>query len=319
MLVSIIIPIYNVSQYLRDCLDSCRNQTYRNIEVICVDDGSTDSSGYIADEYERIDSRFKVVHKQNGGLPSARRAGLEVASGNYIFHLDGDDNIPEYAIESLMKTACENGNPDIVVGDYWLIQTGLEPKYVVSRLNCSISGREFVDFILTQGVFNIWGKMYSRSLYYQNDIRIPLEISMGEDLVAVTQLAYYSSKVAVCHKAVYNYYVRPTSMSLAEKHMVGQLTDRAIYAVLFIARFLMKSDYNCSRLLQNYVRRFVYEYLRSPYGINMRKNELKELCDLYRNDAKISRVKTFSDAVVFIACHNLHIAKSIAYLRNRFH
>ena len=95
-LISIIVPVYNVDAYIRDCLNSIARQTYKNIEVIMVDDGSTDASGQICDRYCELDERFHVIHKKNGGVSSARNSGLEAARGEYIGFVDPDDWIDEY-------------------------------------------------------------------------------------------------------------------------------------------------------------------------------------------------------------------------------
>lgn len=114
--VSVVIPVYNVEKYLRECVDSVLRQTYSSYEIILVDDGSTDSSGSICDEYAAKDSRISVVHKANGGLSSARNAGLEKAEGKYVYFLDSDDYIIEDAIKALTEKA-ENDNSDIVFFD----------------------------------------------------------------------------------------------------------------------------------------------------------------------------------------------------------
>ena len=100
-LISIIIPVYNVEKYLKECLNSVINQTYTNLEIILVDDGSTDSSGQMCDEFAKKDNRIKVIHKQNGGLSSARNAGLDVMSGEYLAFVDSDDMVDEAYIATL--------------------------------------------------------------------------------------------------------------------------------------------------------------------------------------------------------------------------
>ena len=107
-LISVIIPIYNVEQYLKECLESVINQTYRNLEIILVDDGSKDKSGKICDEYKNKDERIKVVHKENGGLSDARNAGMKIATGKYIQFIDSDDFIDKDMIETLYNLIIEN-------------------------------------------------------------------------------------------------------------------------------------------------------------------------------------------------------------------
>lgn len=114
--VSVVIPVYNVEKYLRECVDSVLKQTYSSYEIILVDDGSTDSSGSICDSYLIKDSRIRVLHKANGGLSSARNAGLEIAVGKYVYFLDSDDYITAQTLEKLVETA-EKENSDIVFFD----------------------------------------------------------------------------------------------------------------------------------------------------------------------------------------------------------
>ena len=314
MRVSVIIPIYNISSYLCSCLDSCINQIYQNLEIICIDDGSTDNSGMIADAYASKDSRIRVVHKPNGGLPSARKAGIELAQGDYIFHLDGDDDIPVDAIYNLVKIA-EVNDADIVLGDYFAYAVDGKKRYVSSRLSQPISGYDYLQYIFIQGLFNIWGKLIRRSLYFDNQIQIPPSISMGEDLIAITQLAYYSKTVAICKSATYNYYVRPSSMSITTKRVVGELTDRSIYAVDFVVRFLVhRADADTLYLLSNFVKHFVYEYMRSPYSVSLRRYELNKLCGFIKN-YKSSKY-SFRELVCCISYSSLGLAKTVARLRN---
>ena len=118
LLVSIIVPIYNVDEYLRQCIESLVNQTYKNIEIILVDDGSTDNSGRICDEYLNTDKRIHVIHKENGGSSSARRAGISSASGEYIMLVDGDDWIDQCTVEQCVRSLDKNRTVELVMFTY---------------------------------------------------------------------------------------------------------------------------------------------------------------------------------------------------------
>ena len=106
-LISIIVPVYNVELYLNECINSIRNQTYKNLEIILIDDGSTDNSGKICDEYAKIDSRIVVIHKENKGVTSARKVGVEIANGKYIGFVDSDDYIDKEMYKNMLKKILE--------------------------------------------------------------------------------------------------------------------------------------------------------------------------------------------------------------------
>lgn len=116
--ISIIVPIYNVEKYVRQCIESIINQTYKNLQIILVDDGSTDTSGLICDEYASIDDRIEVIHKKNGGLVTARKIGLQKAKGEYIGFVDGDDYIDDNMYESLLGYILKK-DVDMVHTGYW--------------------------------------------------------------------------------------------------------------------------------------------------------------------------------------------------------
>ena len=129
--VSIVIPVYNVKQYLDECVNSAINQTYQNIEILLVDDGSTDGSGELCDAYQEKDARIKVFHKENGGLSDARNYGMDRAEGTYIYFLDSDDLIEPYAMEILLQTAVKN-DAEVVLFDARVIDENSVPQMDVS-------------------------------------------------------------------------------------------------------------------------------------------------------------------------------------------
>ena len=139
--VSVIVPVYNVEQYIRKCIESILNQTYNKMEIILVDDGSTDNSGIICDEYSKRDKRIKVIHKINGGLSDARNAGLDICTGDYIVFVDSDDYIKNNMIEMLHKDILEK-RADISVCSYFFDNDGNIKRKNISTEKFVTAGQE---------------------------------------------------------------------------------------------------------------------------------------------------------------------------------
>jgi len=149
--VSIVIPIYNVENYVRKSIESVIYQTESDIEIILVDDGSTDSSGKICDEYASQDSRIRVIHKKNGGLSSARNAGVKIATSEYVMFLDGDDYLKNSAVERLYHTALEYPS-DFVQFLYQEVEYGQNPieqsiRWFIKRIHRKICLKIYIDLV----------------------------------------------------------------------------------------------------------------------------------------------------------------------------
>ena len=207
-MISIIVPIYNVEVYIRECIDSILAQTYPDFELILVDDGSPDSCGRICDDYAKGDNRIKVVHKVNGGLTSARNAGLEVAKGEWIMHVDGDDWIESDMIESLIEAAQATG-ADLVVGDF----TKYGPCAGYYKLpTWSSDKRDSMSNYIAYMMTTIWGSIAKRSLYADHSLKSPEGISYCEDFHLIVRLCHFAKKVVNVHRPFYHYRYRPTSI-----------------------------------------------------------------------------------------------------------
>lgn len=189
-LVSIIVPIYNVEKYLDRCIQSVLNQSYENLEIILVDDGSPDRSSEICDEYRKSDQRIIVVHKENGGLSDARNAGLILAKGKYIIFLDSDDYIEHTMVEDAV-TVLEKNNSDIVIWGYYADFVDEDENLISSKtINPSISGNylksDFYEVTITNEIIGIlgyaWNKMYKKSLLLNNDFKFTKGLSLIEDI-----------------------------------------------------------------------------------------------------------------------------------------
>ncbi|MGL4992927.1 MAG: glycosyltransferase family 2 protein [Bacteroidales bacterium] len=218
MKVSIVIPIYNVENYIVKCLESCINQTYRDIEVICVNDGSPDNSGEIIEEYVKKDSRLLHLKKNNEGLCFARKSGVEIATGEYIFHLDGDDYLPPTAIDDLLSFALKD-NLDIVKGNLDFVKEDSSLLSVFSfKSEGFLSMEEFISQMFLCKFWTLAGSLIKRSLYV-NSIISYKEIVSGEDLISLLQLASYSSRLGFIDRNVY-YYVKHDSSIMATRRVL---------------------------------------------------------------------------------------------------
>lgn len=204
-LISIIVPVYNVEKYIEKCVNSIINQTYKNIEIILVDDGSKDRSGEICDELKLKDNRIKIIHKQNGGLSDARNAGMKIANGNYIGFVDSDDYIKEDMFETLYEL-CKKYNSDISIVSYYEIYhdkiIGVRDSKKLYELNKIDAMKEILIDRAIQSY--AWNKLFKRELFEQ--IEFPTNKNF-EDIATTLLLFERADKVVLLEDPKY-YYVR---------------------------------------------------------------------------------------------------------------
>lgn len=213
ILISVIVPVYNAEKYLVRCVDSILNQTYRNLEVILVDDGATDSSGSICDEYVARDARVRVVHKGNGGLSSARNAGIDIASGAYLEFVDSDDWLEPDAVESMLQEALTH-QVELVLGGRWDVSaaTGEKKKGLCPQSREIISGEEMVRRIFRweNCDSSACDKLFHKRLF--REIRFP-HGKVVEDVPVMYKIVLDAGRIALLNKPIYNYYHRSGSIS----------------------------------------------------------------------------------------------------------
>ena len=235
MLFSVIVPIYNIEKYIRRCIDSVIGQTFTDFELILVDDGSPDKCPEICDEYAKADPRIKVIHKTNGGLVSARQAGIKIAAGEYIFNLDGDDAVTPDALEqasqiisathadmvSFSYMPCTNGVTGDIIHD--LADEGLYGK---KELKTQIFPRLLSDRNMQHVFYFLWGKAIRRELVMPHQLNVNPAISLGEDLSCVVPCYLECQSVYMSKKAVYLYTIRNDSISTDFKtRQITQIAD----------------------------------------------------------------------------------------------
>ncbi len=210
-LVSIIIPIYNVEDYLERCLNSVVNQTYKNLEIILVNDGSTDRCKKICDDYQKKDDRIKVIHKENGGLSDARNAGIEIAKGEYISFIDSDDYVSNDYIEYMYNMIKNTSSKLAICGvkEVWAHTTIVEEAHTKSE---SLTAKQTLrNLLLDQGIeICAYAKLYHRDLF--KEIRFP-KGKVYEDSAVMYKLIMLADKIVYGDKKCYYYIARNGSIS----------------------------------------------------------------------------------------------------------
>lgn len=208
-LVSFIVPIYNVRLYVRRCVESIMNQDYPNIEIILIDDGSQDGSEEIIDELAKADCRIRVVHKQNGGVSSARNEGLKLAQGEYVLFIDGDDYIePDYAAY-MMGLAIKRSSDVVVVKNHFDYKHSNQVKQ--DHLEQVDAVRVMTDIYLGKIFMAVWNKAYRLKFLIENNITFNPEIWYGEGMLFNMVCLQHTKKVTLGEKRVYHYVYNPES------------------------------------------------------------------------------------------------------------
>lgn len=229
-LISIIIPVYKVEKYLEKCIQSVINQTYENLQIILVDDGSPDNCGKICDEYAKKDHRIEVIHKSNGGLSDARNKGLEIAKGEYIGFVDSDDYI-EADIYEVLYNLLKQYNADVSICNFYTVSQG---KIAIKNVDSGI--KEYTRIEILKEILldnNIqsyaWNKLYKKELF--NEIKYPVG-KKYEDIGTTFYLLEKCNKVVVTGKPEYYYINRQDSI-------VNNVTETTItdYIELIMQRY----------------------------------------------------------------------------------
>jgi glycosyltransferase involved in cell wall biosynthesis len=238
--VSIIIPIYNAENYLRRCLDTVVNQTFKNLEIILINDGSTDSSLKIMNEYKENYNNIEIINQQNAGQGEARNKGISIAKGNYITFADADDWLSENYVEALYN-AIEKNNADISVCNMIMVmsRTFKEIKSIKFPKN-ELNGDEAVRNLLEDKELKSypWAKLYKKSIFIENNITFPARM-FYEDLAIIFQAFYYSSKISLVNEYCYYYFQSEESSTRAPNPKT--IYDR-IKALDMVQKFLVDNN-----------------------------------------------------------------------------
>lgn len=233
-LISVVVPIYNVEKYLKTCIDSILCQSYKKLEIILCNDGSTDSCPQICDEYAKIDSRIKVIHKKNGGLSDARNAGIEVAKGKYIIFIDSDDFINRDMIFYLYSSLIENRADMACCQRQEVDEMGhaLQNNHIYKSFIIDDNRKCMKEFLKNPQMDTVaWGKIYRTSMF--KDVRYPVG-KYHEDVFTTYKIVAQCERIFVGEKKYYCYRIRTASImtsSFSKKHMdsIKGNEERAIF------------------------------------------------------------------------------------------
>lgn len=241
-IISVIVPVYNIERYVGQCIESIINQTYKNLDIILVDDGSTDRSGALCDLYAKKDARIRVIHKANGGLVSARKAGIKIAKGYYVGNVDGDDYLHDNFFKSLYDSI-EYNKADLVVAGFSRVLFDSVQKlysnigdgvYTGENLNGLksrfISDGEFYRNGITT---YLWNKLFIREKLLNYQLEIDDSISIGEDAAVVYPYIADCNKIVVINNTDYHYRQREDSMLKTTKPFIGEVAGlKLLYGYL---------------------------------------------------------------------------------------
>lgn len=262
-LVSIIIPVYNVELYLDKCLNSIVDQTYKNLEIILVDDGSKDLSGELCDAWAQRDSRIRVIHKKNGGLVSARKCGIVAAHGEYACVVDSDDWAEGNMVEELYCIA-ERENVDIVTSLYYGASlTDSENDFKVGRYDCVKDGHTFYSkmiYIDNKNLTHIlpgsmWGKLYKRKLLEKCQLMVDERITYGEDGACVWNCFLQAKSIYISDKLLYHYERRNNSISTSREKYYWEKIN---YLYVYVRELFEKHRY--ADILINQLDEYIIKY-----------------------------------------------------------
>ncbi len=317
--ISVIVPIYNVEPYLEKCIDSILNQTYQNLEIILVDDGSPDKCPAICDEYAKKDARIKVIHKENGGLSSARNAGLDVATGEYIAFVDSDDYLHEKTYEKLLCRLLAD-NADMALCDIYFVN---EKDEELNINTISLKDSVWREHIFWQELYGVnytacvvaWNKLYKAEIFQK--LRYPIG-KIHEDEFVIHQIVNNCARISVLNEKLYYYLQRGDSIvgqsyTLQRMDVVEGLLARALY-------FYHKGEQRLSELcLKRIVGCFLVAYKRLDFKLKNNQKRFKELRKQFRKCYKIIKKRSNSKNFIineWIFCVSIRLYLLTRRLKN---
>lgn len=311
-LISVIIPVYNVEKYLEKCVKSVINQTYKNLEIILVDDGAKDNSGAMCDELAKLDDRIIVIHKQNGGLSDARNHGLNIAKGEYIGFVDSDDYIAEDMFETLYNTIVENEADISIVSFYEMYNNKLIGGRDSGNLEIFNKLEAMKELLIDTKIQSYaWNKLFKRELF--SDLKFPTGKNF-EDIATTLLLFEKCERVALLEKPKYYYLRRDDSI-------VGVRNSKTYtdYLEVILDKYLyLKDKYPEIELYNayNYIINMIWVYtIIVTFGLDDVYKEFEKRYELFEElvkkyeDEVVSLLDNYNKAVLYMMLVNKDISR----------
>ncbi|MBQ3047620.1 MAG: glycosyltransferase family 2 protein [Clostridia bacterium] len=332
VLISMVVPIYKVEEYLDRCINSIVNQTYKNLEIILVDDGSPDNCPKMCDDWAKKDSRIKVIHKQNGGLMAAWIDGLKVSTGDYVYFVDSDDYLELDSVSDYVEVI-KNHKPDAILNQHYVTydnkrELGKSLTYNKSGFLQNEDFDEFIKAYLSNKTFFSyyrWNKLFKRQILLNNIKFCNTKISVFEDINIIFATMLDIKNVYILNKPSYNYYVRQSSMiRSAFKPSYVENNDNVLKALINIAK---SKKINCEELIchniyffsiwcaeligcQKHNKKQNYDLLVNSFVLN---NEYVETTKKYLSKIKI---KVF-DSLINKKYHTFEFLRFLAKIKHK--
>lgn len=302
---SIIIPVYNVEKYLKECIESVLTQDFYDYEIILIDDGSTDFSGEICNQYSKVDNRIKTIHKKNGGLSSARNIGMSVAKGRYVVFVDSDDLLISGGLKKTYDYLVKLDTIDVCQIGSYVFQDGSKKKkrFFVGPIDRKInSGNEYLKYCLnTQYCPTAWSYIFSSRFLKETKAQF-MENVFHEDEEFAINILLKASKIQVIDVEFYLYRIRFGSI-MAKKNQIKKAEDLIKISKSLYNKIILLEDFELKRLLLNrlvtfYISAFMEgKFYKKEYLNRIDENFLKQNAYSLKNKIK---VKIFSfNKIVF--------------------
>lgn len=311
-MISVIVPVYNAEKYLHRCVDSILSQTYTDLELLLIDDGATDRSGQICDEYATRDSRVHVFHKDNGGVSSTRNFGLSLAQGEWITFVDSDDWIEPDVYERVLKHAIEV-NADICCYDFKIIYPD-KVEYLCTP-EISTTKEAFLNRWLRYDLTSLCAMLVKKDIYERHHLRCPIS-NYCEDFHLTTRLLFYAKKITKISYCGYNY------NRLNESSLVNNLSEKAAKEELVVYQEILEF-FQENEVVEKFEEAIVWRILKCTQHLILDSNRCAEFKKVfpstygeYIGSAPPRYVNKKIKIMAWLLCHNLDgIVASFNYLR----